>query len=267
MRTLVACLAILAISTPIPTSAQSPPRPEILILGTFHMANPGRDVQNIEADDVLSDRRQREIAELVDVLESFRPTKIAVEVDVTSGWIPERYADYLAGDYSLGRSETYQIGFRLAGKLGHETVHPVDEDGEFPYYRVQHYAKANGLEEEFDSLGAEVGARVKRAERYLSSHTVLETLEHMNADSTVAEAVGSYYGWVPFGKPYAYAGPDLVAAWFKRNIRIYHNIRALATSPDDRILVVYGAGHLGWLRQMVEDDPSVRLRKLSELME
>lgn len=265
MRTLVACLALVAISTSTPISAQSPSRPEILILGTMHMANPGRDVHNVEVDDVLSDRRQREIAELIDVLESFRPTKIAVEADVTSERIPARYADYLSGDYSLGRSETYQLGFRLAGNLGHATVHPVDEDGEFPYYRVQHYAKANGLQEEFEALGAKVAARVKGTKQHLSSHTVLETLERVNADSSVAASVGGYYDFVPFGKPYAYAGPDLVAAWFKRNIRIYHNIRALATSPDDRILVVYGAGHLGWLRQMVEDDPSVRLRKLSDL--
>ena len=33
----------------------------ILILGTYHMANPGLDAYNVEADDVLSARRQEEI--------------------------------------------------------------------------------------------------------------------------------------------------------------------------------------------------------------
>jgi hypothetical protein len=77
--------------------------------------------------------------------------------------------------------------------------------------------------------------------------------------------VGAYYNYVPFGEPYEYAGPDLIAKWFERNVRIYRNIRALITSPGDRVLVIYGAGHLGWLRQMAEDDPNVRLRKLSDL--
>jgi hypothetical protein len=51
----------------------------------------------------------------------------------------------------------------------------------------------------------------------------------------------------------------------QRNIHIYHNIVALIDSPNDRILVIYGAGHLGWLRQDIADDASVRLRTLAEL--
>jgi hypothetical protein len=246
-------------------SQESPARPEILILGTYHMANPGRDVHNMEADDVLSATRQREIAELIDVLRRFRPTKVAVESRVGRRQIPERYAEYLAGEYTPSRNETEQIGFRLAKELGHEAIYPVDEDGEFPYFRVLNYAKANGLEAEFDSVRAVTGARVEREADYLRSHTVLETLELMNADSTVAQAVAEYYAFVSFGEPYEYAGPDLIARWFERNIRIYSNIRALITSPDERILVVYGAGHLGWLQQNVENDASVQLRKLSDL--
>ena len=87
----------------------------------------------------------------------------------------------------------------------------------------------------------------------------------MNADSTVARAVASYYAFVPFGEPFEYAGPDLVASWFQRNIRIYRNILALITSPADRILVIYGAGHLGWLRQNVANDATVQLRQLADL--
>jgi hypothetical protein len=41
-------------------------------------------------------------------------------------------------------------------------------------------------------------------------------------------------------------------------------VRALITSPDDRILVIYGAGHLGWLRQIVNGDPTIELRTLAE---
>jgi hypothetical protein len=39
----------------------------------------------------------------------------------------------------------------------------------------------------------------------------------------------------------------------------------LIESPNERILVIYGAGHLGWLRQNVANDAAVRLRKLSDL--
>jgi hypothetical protein len=57
-----------------------------------------------------------------------------------------------------------------------------------------------------------------------------------------------------------------VAAWFQRNIRIYRNIVPLVESPNDRILVIYGAGHVGRLRQDVTNDSRVRLRKLAEFI-
>jgi len=61
-----------------------------------------------------------------------------------------------------------------------------------------------------------------------------------------------------------YAGPDLLAAWYQRNIRIYNNIVRLVESPNDKILVIYGAGHLGWLRQDAANDATVTLRKLGD---
>jgi hypothetical protein len=267
MRTLVTWVLVLVIAGPNLVQAQSSARPEVLILGTYHMANPARDIHNVEVDDVLSDSRQREIAELIEVLQRFRPTKVAVEAQVGSRQIGQRYAGYLAGEYPLSRNEIDQIGFQLGRGLGHSSVYPVDEDGDFPFYRVQNYARANGREPQFDSLRAVTAERVEREAAFLRSHTVLETLELMNSDSTVARAVSEYYDtYMPFGEPYEYAGPDLIASWFERNIRIYRNIRALITSPDDRILVVYGAGHLGWLREIADHDSGVELRQLSDLI-
>lgn len=263
---LITGLVALALALPQGSQGQNAPRPEIMILGTYHMGNPGRDVHNLEADDVLSATRQREITQLIEVLRRYRPTKIAVEAQVQGRTIAQRYQSYVAGDYTLSRNEIDQIGLRLAKTLHHPAVHSVDEDGEFPYYRVLNYAKANGLKPQFDSLQASIGARVEQLAEYMRAHTVLETLTLMNADSSVARAVGEYYRYVPFGEPYEYAGPDLIARWFERNVRIYRNIRALITSPKDRVLVIYGAGHLGWLRRMVQDDPNVQLRKLSDLL-
>jgi hypothetical protein len=262
----VTWLAVLLAGVPRAGHAQGSAQPEILVLGTYHMASSGNHVFNVEMDNVLSDTRQREIAELVEVLQRFRPTKVAVEAGVRSRVIARRYASYLAGDYTLTANEIDQVGLRLAMAMDHETVYTVDEDGDFPYYRVLNYAKANDRKAEFDSIAAITGARVEAEAEFQRTHTILETLELMNSDSAADEAVGQYYaGYLSFGDPFDYAGPDLIASWFQRNIRIYRNIRALATSPDDRILVIYGAGHLGWLRQMVQNDPGVRLRKLSEL--
>jgi hypothetical protein len=263
MRKLHLILILLAISTT--SQAQSGARPEILVLGTYHMANPGHDIYNMNVDDVRSPKRQQEIAQLIEVLKKFRPTKIAIESEVGSKRRTGEYADYLAGKFALSANEIDQIGYRLAKELAHRTIYPVDVDGDFPMQRVINYAKANGRMENFAAIGARTGARVKAQDDFLKSHTVLETLQYMNADSTVATDVADYFAMVPFGEPWEYAGSDLLAAWYQRNIRIYRNIVALAESPSDRILVIYGAGHLGWLRQDVANDATVRLKKLSDL--
>ena len=241
-------------------------RPPVMILGTYHMASPGRDIHNSEVDDVRSPRRQQEIAELVTVLKRFQPTRIAVEASVTSGRVRREYADYLAGKYTLTANEIDQIGYRLGKELGHKEVYAVDVDGDFPFYRVRNWAIANNRKAAFDSAQAAVGARVKAESRFLATHSVLEYLRHLNADSSVARAVAEYYeGYMPFGEPWEYAGADLIASWFQRNLRIYHNVRALIESPTDRVLVIYGSGHLGWLQQIAAGDAGVSLVKLEDV--
>ena len=243
-----------------------PQRAEILILGTYHMANPGRDIFNMSADDVLAPKRQAEIGELLEVLKRFKPTKIAVESTVYEDRRPKQYAEYLAGKYTLTANEIEQVGFRLAKELGQKAIYPVDIDGEFPWQRVINFAKAQGQSQIMDQIRSEVGEMVKQQDAYLHSHSILDTLLYMNDDQKVARDVGFYYREAHLGEPGDYAGPDLLASWYQRNIRIYNNIVKIIESPNERVLVIYGAGHLGWLRQMVDNDPGMKLRKLSEFV-
>jgi Family of unknown function (DUF5694) len=259
-------LAVLAFSFCVPALAAEASRAEVLIVGVYHMNNPGRDIFNTEADDVLSAKRQGEMAQVVAALKKFRPTKIAVEADFSDDRLAKRYAEYVAGKYELTRNERDQLGFRLAKELGHATVHAVDVDGEFPYPRVVKFAKATGREKEFDALYAEVGEMAKAQSAYLASHTILETLVFMNSDAKVAQDVGFYFRQAELGEPWDWAGADLLSDWFRRNMRIYSNIAGLA-SADDRVLVIYGGGHLGWLRHAFASNPRFRLRKLSEFVE
>lgn len=247
-------------------SQQSAARAEVLVLGTYHMANPGRDIFNTQADDVLAPKRQSEMAELVEVLKRFRPTKIAVEADPWSDRVSKAYADYLAGKHELTRNEIEQVGFRLAKELGHKAVYAVDADGEFPYPRLVNYAKGSGRSKELDAINSEFRSRVKGQNEYLASHTILETLLYMNADDRVAQENGLYYRMAQLGEPGDWAGADLMSDWFRRNMRIYGNIVRLIDSPDERVLVIYGSGHLPWLRHNFTSDPTLRLRKLAEFV-
>lgn len=248
-------------ATPQPNLA----KPEVLVLGVYHMANPGRDIFNMKADDVLAPKRQAEIAQIITVLKRFQATKIAIESD-PNGPRAGQYADYLAGKRTLTTNEIEQVGFRLAKELGHKTIYPVDVDGEFPWLRVVNYAKSSGRSLELDAMMSEIGDMVKAQGQYLASHTVLETLLYMNADAKVALDMGLYFREAHLGEPGDWAGADLVAEWFRRNLRIHSNLTRLVDSPNERILVIYGNGHLGWLRQNIASDPTLRLRKLVDFL-
>ena len=93
-------------------------KPTLMILGSYHMANPGRDMVNVKADDVMTPKRQIEIKQLVGRLKKFKPTKVAVEHESEKDVeLQTTYRSYLNGNYQLRRNETQQIGFRLASKL------------------------------------------------------------------------------------------------------------------------------------------------------
>lgn len=264
MKKMLLFVAALALAPACWSQSESAARPEILVLGTYHMANPGRDVFNMHADSVLSPKRQQELEQLTEILKKFHATKIAVEVPVGSTRIGQRYADYLAGKYTLTDDEVDQVAFRLAKELGLQTIYPVDEQGDFPYERLVNWAAANGRKAQFDAMQASLGTRVKGENDFLLAHTVLQMFQYINSDSMVASDIGSYFAFAPYGDPDDYAGSDLIASWYQRNIRIYHNIVALVGSPNERILVIFGAGHLGWLRQDAGSDTAVKLRKLAD---
>lgn len=246
--------------------AQEPPRAEVLVLGSYHMANPGQDIFNTKVDDVLSPKRQAEIGQLIEVLKRFRPTKVAVERNFGDKRTSQDYADYLAGKHELTRNEIEQVGFRLAKELGHQAVYPVDADGEFPYPRVVGFAKASGQSKEFDALTAEWGEFSRGWGARLASGTILDALLDLNSDEVVSKDVGFYFRLAHFGVAWDWAGPDLLADWYRRNTRIYSNTIQLIESPNERVLVLIGSGHLGWLRPMFESDPTLRLRKLTEFV-
>ena len=256
-----AALHAVSQQSPVETSA----RAEVLVLGVYHMANPGRDIFNTQADDVLTTKRQAEIAQLIEVLKKFRPTKIAIESN-PGGPRPGQYSEYLAGKHTLSRNEIEQLGFRLAKELGHKNIYPVDADGDFPYPRVEKFAKATGRSLELEAINRDFAARVKAQNEYLASHTILETLLYMNADDRIAQELALYFRTGRLNENGDWAGADLLADWFRRNLRIFGNIVQITDSPNDRVLVIYGAGHLGWLQYNFSHDPNFRLRKLAEFV-
>lgn len=252
---------LLGLVSSVPVSAQSSSAvdaTQVLVLGTYHFANPGLDVAKTEVADVLSTERQAEIEAVVDALARFRPTKIAVEHrPASAARLDSLYRAYVAGSHDLARDETEQLGFRLAARLGHGRVVPIDYRNEFPFDAMMTYAQQHDTafvrftEEEL----ARITAEANRAQR---ENTVGEILRSLNAPPRLEADQGVYMRFARVGAGDTYVGADLVAKWYERNIHIFANLQRMA-EPGDRILVIFGAGHAPILRELITYDPAMTL--------
>jgi hypothetical protein len=220
---------------------------KIMILGTYHMNNPGLDTYNLKADDVLSDRRQKEIDEVLGKLQRFNPTKIAFEGQYNEDYWTSRYKEYLAGTYQLGRNEIEQIAFKLAKRLGHAAIYPVDYemwmDGRVPAEIADPVVKPKPSQPA-NAGPVEPPDWIKQREELFKKSTVLEYLRFLNSDEGRRPDHASYMDMLlPDDTNAPYGRADLVANWYKRNLRIFVNVNRIAKSPGDRILLVIGSGH------------------------
>jgi hypothetical protein len=235
---------------------QTAPPVEVMIVGTFHMSNPGKDLHNMSADDVLAPKRQAEIEAATNALAKFRPTVVAVEwpAPLTT----ERYNSYLAGTLAPSHNEVVQLGFRLAKKSGLKSVNGVDVDGDFPFEAVQTYAKSHGQQAILDKAGTDVQALVDQTNKVLTNGTVGGTLRFINDPVRISNDNGFYRTMLRIGDGTNQPGADLLTAWYKRNFLISANLVQLA-KPGDRIVVFYGFGHCFLLRQAVSEMPGFKL--------
>ena len=258
-----AWLAAVAIAQETKKPASEQKKAHVLVLGAFHMANPGRDIFNLKVDDVLTEKRQKEIAETVVMLKKFHPTKIAIESD-PGGKRVQQYQDYLDGKYTLTRNEIDQLGFRLAKELGHKQIYPIDVEGEFPFDKVQAFAKRNGKQQALDEWMAMIPKLLDKESEILKKGTITDLLLFMNREQQVREDQEAYMDFAQFAGGGEYPGPDLLAEWYRRNARIFANLRAIISSPEERVLVIYGAGHLYWLQRNVVDSRDLELDRFGD---
>lgn len=234
-------------------------RIEVLLVGSYHMSNPGMDQFNLESDDVLAPKRQAEIAALVERLAEFRPTKVLVEAPWADSATHARYHQYVAGTRELRKSEEEQIGFRLANRMGHERIYPIDVRMQLDDEALGPLIGTNPAFQErmgrLNHLGQEA-MRIMGA--WLAEGTVGDMLYHMNRPEMLVRAHEPYVEYfVPIVADTNYAGADMVATWYRRNLRIFANLRRVADAPDDRLFVIYGQGHIKILRDLVMDTPGL----------
>ncbi len=251
------------------------PQAHVLLVGTFHFGYPGLDAhKTAETDqvDVLSTQRQKEMAELAEVIMRFRPNKIAMES--RGDRLIREYRQHQTERTALGRNEYYQLGFRIMDLAKIDTLYAVDADPlvndlyEGPD-SLKHRPWLDSLYVGWDWGGEDVISKryselYKQQDLFERDHTLLESFLALNDDHMLDRGYGAYlHGGFELSDQ---RGADILSLhWYNRNLRIFRNIQEITTSPEDRILVLFGAGHMGILKHLFECSPQYKLVRLSEL--
>jgi hypothetical protein len=256
--------------------AQPDKRIEVLTLGSFHFAFYNLDLIKTSADDqidILETKYQKEIEEIVERIAKFKPTIIVIERNPDEQIkYDSLYNKYLQGSYNLKRGEEEQIGFRIAKLMKLKSLYCVNAWG-------RDYEVLNSVLEGKDSL------ENKKFMNYFSKYAdtlkqyfpkpifktkgIRAELIQKNESNNIKSDLGTYLlGIFKYEtKDNKFFGPDFVTGWwFNRNLRIFRNIQKINTKPTDRVLVIFGAGHMNLLNLFFDSSPEYKLLRANDYL-
>lgn len=260
---LIFCFFVSPVFAQQPDSTREPIK--VLLLNTTHLDNPGRDAINPKVPDVLTDQKQKELKEIRDALAEFQPNRVALEVQMKHqadfDSLYQRFRTgkldtFSTGDFVSKRSEQYQIGFKLANRLGHDHVYAVDHQLPMAIGRIMESAKKNDPEFLEYFKGYKQSDIVQQTNKLLQNESLLTFYRYLNTQERVKKFHEPYVRSAAVASDTSFVGAEVVADYYERNLRIYANLMKIA-KPGDRIFMMFGAGHSPFLRPLLKDSPRV----------
>ena len=235
----------------------SPNEVQVMLFGTFHFEGSERDLVSGAPVDMLGPSKQAQLEDLAARLAAWKPDLIAVEWPATfADSTTARFKRYVAnGGSTKSSNEVYQVGFRLARKLGHPTVYPIDyqimlgNDSIAPLK-----ARRPDLQKKEDSVIAELKASAAAQEKESAGWSLIQKIAASNTEKALhAGNSGSMFSYLFVGEGNNYGGPQLLARWYERNFYMVHNLTRVLRPETRRVLMIVGSGHVPPLRNILDE--------------
>ena len=237
---------------------------KVILIGTFHYSNPGRDSVKVDDFDVMSEESQAWLQVFTERLAKFKPTQVLLEYNPENEELMnQRYTDYLAGNFALEDNEIYQLGFRIANLSGLKSVKSFDHrelnwnaEPMFEYTRQHDSPEMKA----FNEIIARVTNEQNQAQKTMNLGQLMQRCndpeqDRINMDLYLAtNAIGAGDGW---------SGADASASWWQRNFRMYANIQKAAL-PGERVIVIGGQGHTAILKTFLEIDTRLQAVEVAD---
>ncbi|MBB2950915.1 MULTISPECIES: DUF5694 domain-containing protein [Sphingobacterium] len=253
---------------------------KVILLGTYHFNNPGNDMIKQKDRNILSKESQQDLEEITNKIKAsaYKPDQIFVESNFNKkNELNANYQSYLKDQYhkftdTIKRErlkryyiegETFQLGYRLAKKLEHQELYPIDSMIEMRFDILLKEVNSNpALKEEFSKINASL------SDNCLEKSNLSDIFICINKKSNLDKNIGFYISFankVMTNKDYL--GSNLVTDWYKRNLVMYANIQNQLKPHTKTILVLVGSGHAAILRQFFEVDKNFELVDLTKVFD
>ena len=209
---------------------------DILLFGIFHFRE--------EKIDFTLDEIQKQLDELSLAISKFSPTAVAVELD------KEKYGERISLIDGTWRNEllceAFSLGGRIAIESGLEDLYPIDKV--FPLNadminaanmqlilpRLNYLQKVDGIND------------IKDKCKFINSSQYVLQDANMYLDINSKNCNGDYFE------------SKCLSEWYFRNLCIFSNLQNIA-KDHNRIVVLYGAGHVPILRDLINMSDSMNL--------
>ena len=226
---------------------------KVMVVGTNHFKK-----------DVLTPQKQTDLKRLIAALAQFKPTKVVVE------WNPKKfdetnqnYRAYVAKKFSIRQkpNEVYQIGFRLARQMAHDTIWLFDNrpafigslEG-FTFDKFLGFADKHdkGFYDKHLKTITKVWNYNKALMKKLNLYDYFTLINSDKMSQVNAQRMHAFETRV--GIRNTWMGPDWLGRWYQRNVRMMSNVLKIARKGD-RILIIVGDNHKWVLDELFKNAP------------
>ena len=228
---------------------------EILLVGTIHLGDTAD--MNTLSDEDKSKYADVHFEQLAIDIAKFQADQVFIEYPIDLQ--KQLNSIYRSVEVNEGfkENEIYQIGFRLAKKLGHVAVYAVDwNEQPEESYNLDFVAEGKS-KAEFEEIMNRVKIVLEKLSTIIQHGDIIELYKYINSQEYILNDHKVYLDLMQLDDEIAFEW--ISKYWYYRNLRIVRNIKKSILPETKRAVILYGGGHNYLIKQLLEDDQSIKV--------
>ncbi|TDU39792.1 hypothetical protein BXY82_1823 [Gelidibacter sediminis] len=246
------------LKTEIPSENASTEKIPVLNFASVHLS--GSTDAYSSVTNVNSAKAKAEIAQIVKQLVQFKPTIICVEIPPESTQFINKTFEKYKTDQSnrINYSEEVNvIGLEVARLSGAKKIYGIDNPIGFNYPKLIALANSNPS----DSLYVK---SIMDGYETLNNKPLLQQYTEINTTEYKMETFDLYNFLATMHTPNNFEGSDIIADFYKRNLRMYSNFSDIPLTKNDRVLIIMGATHTAYFDIFLGNSPKYLLENAAD---